>query len=584
MGTDKRNGSKNASRSGGPMRPKGQPGQKPPRQEPPKRSGSSTAKRAKGAGLQKGRPKPSPNPKAKPKVKGKAKPKTKPPVRRKNKSVDLEAYRRKRALAKQRVASISGAIALAMIFLAVGAYLLRGAFTMVKKPQVATVVVELGSIDGPGELPGVIIRDETVYQSPAEGTLYFNFSDMDKLKPGAQVCAIQNDVAVQEISTELAGVETEILDLQSRRENYSGFSEDVKRTNKQIQDMVDAGVLHLMGGSFQGLYALKEDVNRSLDVRNNMMMTENRGSVKDMVAQKQSYEKLLGENVAVISANKGGVLSYTVDGQESVYTFENMHTLTETQTKVKADADRIERKKVVAAGDPIFKVVTTNEWYIAAYVPQNQSMAWQEGDSRLLYVAKDNAYMPVETMINTITPGEKTNFVLFKCSKYMMDFLNQRSVSFKLSESGEQGLKVPVITVADKTLLKIPNAFVYDNGKKMVIRKGPQVDETLEIKPKDADDMYTYVFLDDASVLKLGDVLVNNDDKTKTVALNEVENVKGLFVLNNGYADFKKVRITPETPKNNDYIILDPETNKQIRVNDRIVYDTKSVVDGQKLE
>lgn len=541
-------------------------------------AGKQRGKQTKSAGVKKRNPR-----KASPAAAKKAPASKKAPAG--GKAAQLSAYRKKRRLANRKVFSISGAFALVMVFIVVIVYIARGFLSVTEKTDVATIAVEYGSIDLPKVIPGIIIREETVYESNAKGTLSFNYDDLTKVKKGAQICTISDDDEVGRLSGELRDVEEEILALQSRREDISGFSQDVKRANRQIQELVDNNRRQLAGGNIAAVYSLKENVERNIAARNNMLLSESRGSVKEMVELKTGYERRLNDNIAQIGTQSSGVLCYTVDGQEKLLSFDRLELITPEQTRMQVDYGGIERKRTVEPGEPVFKVVTSNEWYIGAYVPSEFVFDWKVGQARTVFIEKDEAYHAMDMTVASLvgSEGEKEHYLLLRCVKNMTDFLGLRNVNIKLSDSGHEGLKIPMNTIVDKTLLCIPNEYVYETDKFMVIRKGAEVDETVPIAVKDADDEFTYVYQDPNGTVKLGDTLVKNDDRTQTHVLTQVENVRGVFILNNGYADFVKIEADGELPEKGGYVILNASLNKSIRVNDQIIYDARNIVDGQKL-
>jgi hypothetical protein len=510
-----------------------------------------------------------------------------------NKSLDLVAYRKKVRGSKNLDVSKMNIFVLSSIFFVVLAYIFAGLVSIAGKPKLQTVSVERGSVDVPTIFQGVIVRDEIVYKSPAAGTLRFDYSDLSKIKKGARVCVIQDDEAVTRISANIDAVKERMLARQEQRGDISNFSQDVKRVNGQIQAIVDGGRARLLR-DVSAVYALKENVERAIDTRNNMLFGDDQGSMSDMFEEKSLLEQQLEKNIASITAAEGGILSYVVDGLENVLTVDKTPSLTKAQTKMNVDYSELGRKRDVLADAPMFKIITSNEWYIALYAPGKDVEDWQEGDARSIYIAKNGSFetLDVTVAINEKKASSDDNYVLLKCAWNMADYIDARSVNIKLSNSGREGYKIPSACVVDRTLIAIPKQFISDDGKIKIRREDK--DEIIKISPVDfdGDELNAYIIADPGGSPRVGDVLAKPtteysaepavENVGEATTLTRVENIKGVFAARNGYADFIKINFDGALPA--DYVILDESQNSGLNLNDQIISDAKALKDGQKLD
>ncbi len=504
----------------------------------------------------------------------------------KSKTADLEEYKKKRRLKSKKYASITSVVVLVLVTIGVLVYIVRGAFGVLEDKSVATIAVEYGTIDLPTILNGIIVRDENVYESPATGSVYFNYGDLERVKKGVVICSVQNEEFVQELNTNLQNVSAEIFDMQKKREDISGFSQDVKRTNKQIQENIDNARRRFLSDNMEAIYLLKENVERNIAIRNNMLLSENRGSVQNLVENKNTFQQKLKDGVKNITTNETGILCYSVDGTEKLLSVENLESISPEQTRMTVDYAVIKRKTAVNETDPIFKIIESNTWYIALYAPKELVYDYKEKEQKTIYIENDGAFEPLSMTVYKIIENEKENFILFSTNNNMLDYIDMRGIKIKLTNSGFNGFKIPVAAIVDRTFLKIPVDYVNEEDS-TVIRKLMKNDtfqyETISLNIKSTDDDFVYIYQDLNKGIMLGDTLANPINKEKEIVLSSVENVKGVFVLNNGYADFEPIIITEDLPEKDGYVILNAELNKNIRLNDKIIYDTKTLVDGQKL-
>ncbi|MDR1066583.1 MAG: hypothetical protein LBL35_04000 [Clostridiales bacterium] len=468
---------------------------------------------------------------------------------------------------------------LTLVFFVVIGYVFAGLVSMAKKPNVRTVSVERGAADLPSVFHGVIIREEKVYESPSDGVARFDYAELSKVKKGARVCVIQDDETVERFSAEINAIKERMLETQEMRGEISGFSQDVKRVNRQIQEIVDSGRARLLR-DVSSVRELKDNVERAINMRNNMLFGDNRGSMAEMAEEKSLLEKQLEKNIAVIYAAEGGVLSYAVDGLESSLTPDSAKNLTAAQTKMTVDS-QLRRERETEAGASVFKIVTSNEWRIAFYAPEKDVADWKAGDERSVYAVKSGVFetLDVTVEVNEKRPSEIENYVLLKCSSGMADYLDSRSINLKLLSGGKEGFKIPMACVVDRTLIAIPKQYISEDGK-VTIRRADSV-EIVKISPVEfaGDELNAYIIADPCASPRIGDTLTR--EPQADIKLTRVENIKGVFVERNGYADFVKIDFNGSTSA--DYVALDEKANGVINLNDKIILDAKSLKDGQKI-
>jgi hypothetical protein len=470
------------------------------------------------------------------------------------------------------------------VFILVVAYMVQGLYAYANRQVIPTTSVQYGSVDAPVIYSGVLLRDERVYTSPATGTALFYYNDRERLKPSAVVCAIQESEAAAQLAQDIQDLDLRILSMQDRRQEISIFSEDVERINVQMAEAVVQHAGAYMSQDLPGLYALQDALGRSLALRNQMLLSEDRGSLRDMIDMKKNFQSELDKHLATVSIQTGGVLSCYTDGLEEQFTFAAAQSLTPEQTRMTAESASVGRGTDAQAGAPLFKIVESNQWRLAFYVPLGRLQDWQAGDTRTLYLQNSGAYAAVQMTVEALEPRGDQIFVLMHSTKGLLDFLTLRGVKLKTENSEQKGPKIPNGAIVERTVLKLPADFLQNEAKRLYVKRqgqGGAVEEVAvrKFSEKDEGDGSVYVFQNPAG-LRLGDVLVANG-AAFTVA--EAENVKGVYLVNNGYAVFRQVLLNDAIPESLGYAILPPALNKNIRAYDEIVSDARNIEDGQQI-
>ncbi|MDR2904266.1 MAG: hypothetical protein LBU77_07150 [Clostridiales bacterium] len=494
------------------------------------------------------------------------------------------AVRRKQKANQMRLIS-------AFIFVLFIVYLCFYINLTLSKERLSETKIIMGSVETPQAYTGIIIRDEKTYQSAADGVSVFNVADGDRVKKGALVCEIKDAATVAQLESDLSVIEENILDMQENRKDYSIYQSDIDDLNNQIKKTIDNEAYLCAAADAVQTYDLKEKIEQKLAMRNKMLLGENRGSLTSLVHDRENVETRLSQSIQGIAAEESGIVSYLVDGFEADLTPADLYTLTKEQTTGKpTPPDAALLDETVAANDPVFKIVQSNNWYIAAYLPLTATDSWTPGDYQTLYIQNDDGdFQPLEVKIDAITPtaNEQEVYTVFKCNTFMIDYLGSRSLTFKTVSAVKEGYKIPNAAIADKTMLKIPKQYVFttDSGKtngesQNVMKKTDTANVSVPISIASSDDAFVYV-LQDISLLKFGDIVVNNQNADDTYQISELKNVKGIYVTNTGVMVFKEIHTEGQSSANSAYTVIDPALNPAIKNQDNIISDVKTL-DGTK--
>ena len=465
------------------------------------------------------------------------------------------------------------------VFLLMIVYGVSYAIKYLQKSVPANDTVVYGSIDSTKVCTGVVVRDEVLYTSPAAGEAVFNVADTEKVKANTEVCAVQDTAAVASLQEDLDEINEQILEMQKTRESVSAVSDEVKQYNAQIKASADNYAFRLTSGDVSVIYAMKSDIQKLIDNRNQRLLSETTGSLSGLAQQRAQQQTRISESKNAVETKDAGVISCYSDGLESRYTFDVMGDLTEKDVNVSTSGSVL--GKVVKEGEPLFKVVRSNEWYIVSYIPNTLIENWTVGDTVKIYVRSDNDdTREIEMQVASLNTGEKTTLAVLRSTKYLVDFINVRGISFETSKV-MNGLKIPNNAIVEQTMLKVASDFVQNN--KLYKKTGDDTYAELDVVPAgtNAEEGVTYIPFD-INRINVGDTLVMSDDKSKTFTIKDVVTVKGVFVMNTGIAEFCRINLD-NASSNASYTVLDPAVNTNIKLYDRIVTDTRNIQKQQKL-
>lgn len=157
--------------------------------------------------------------------------------------------------------------------------------------------------------------------------------------------------------------------------------------------------------------------------------------------------------------------------------------------------------------------------------------------------------------LERLEPYAGSYLAVFQADRFINRFLDDRFVPLQITYDQHSGLKIPNSAIAAKQVLLIPKTAVdkdergdYFVRKKATDEKKQEIGVSVRIKVygEDAENHYYVLAVDDPQALTKNDVIFNLDtENTKeydSYTITKEEKILGVYVLNKGYADFKRIR------------------------------------------
>ncbi len=454
-------------------------------------------------------------------------------------------------------------------------YIIAQPINFFSKKAVSFDVLSYGTVDTPKSANAVIVRSEKVYTADKGGVISYDAADGEKVKKGTVVCSIKDKAVVEQMQSSLDSINEQIMKIQSERKDISVYSEDIKKYNTQIKNTIDENAMDYAYMKLGNIYELENTVSKQLDTRNQYLLTEDSSAISDLVSQKKEQESKLNENISNLVAEQSGIVSYYIDNMEGELTPENMADIPKSRMDDTIRAQSSFRSNV-KAGDPAFKLVDSNIWYIVSYIPNDYMDEWEKDDPVTVYV-KDNEGKKhkLDAVVYDIKDnGRGESYVILKLTRDMADFMNMRNVILETESTGT-GFKIPNNAIVEETLMKIPASYVDSDGNVLKVTENGTTKVAVSISgndPEDGNYCYTPVQM---GVINVGDT-IRIPDGEDTFVISDVLNTKGIYVVNTGIAEFRTINLT-NSVSNSTHTILDPGYNTNIYIYDRIMTDPSNV-------
>lgn len=483
---------------------------------------------------------------------------------------------------QQRRRSYAGRTLPIFVFAIIALYLIAQLGSMaINRTEINVETVAYGTIDTPISRQGLIVRDEYVVKSNRTGTPFYQYAAGDYVTKDAVVCEVKDTASTDVLEDKLESIDKDILESQKNRSDLSAFADDIAHIEQQMGDSVASFAGYSMKSNASYLYTMRSQLENYMSQRNEIWLSEDVASLSQLSEEKNAYEQQLSENMSSITATESGILAMSYDGLEETLQPDKISEITVGSASGNEQMTTISKVRTVAEGDPLFRIVKSNQWFIVTNFNPQDVADWEEKDVYTLNLTGENGAVSLKGVVYSLRPGETETTVVFSCFTHMDAFINQRTVSFSLESQNIQGLKIPNDAIVEKSLLKIPlDCLTESNGSTGVLLSNGSNAKFVPVTVTSSDDTYAYLSQSDAG-LSLGDVLVQGTgENAGTYQIQEVQAMPGVYVANSSMAKFVPITILDQ---NQEYAIVKSNSSYGLQAYDTIVSDAKNITDGQSI-
>ncbi len=453
-----------------------------------------------------------------------------------------------------------------VIFFVIFLYLLLNIYNYVTQKHVSYVEVEEGSISLPTSYRAMALRTEQIVYAQDQGKINYYLKDQTKASCGTLVCSIDEngDVAskITETAKESTGLDAESYAVLLKKiENFSEvYSDDAFYESSIFAEDLEAELMETAN-----LAALNSMSDYAKNAENSHTFHRNYSPVPGIVSYYiDGYESLSAEN-------------FTADYfDESGYTKENLKL-----------------NDSVSEGDPIYKLVTSEEWYLVFEV--QDSIAEFLKDESVIQIRFKEDNTTSWTYMDIVKRSDR-NFIVLRLNTSMIRFAQDRFLDIELLISNADGYKISNSSIVMKKFFAVPkNYFMYGGDQNSTLGvtylfKDEEGNVERQFVPtaiygKNCSDEEENE-MDDSEVLyyinengfKVFGLIADPKDASQTFTLLDTVTIPGVYNVNRGYAVFRKINITY---RNEEYAIIEKGTKLGVSLYDHIVLDSSSVEEGE---
>ena len=328
-----------------------------------------------------------------------------------------------------------------------------------------TFMVTNGKISQEESDIGYIIREETV----VKGQNYKN--GMVKIKNEGEKVAKGDSVfryyssGEEELKNKIAELDVEIQSLMQNEK--SSFPSDVKLLESQIEKELDSiyGV-----NNAQKIQEYKKNINSYITKKAKISIPSN-SRLKELLSQREEYENRLTSDSENVNAPESGIVSYRVDGLESVLTTENF---TKFNKSFLQDL-KLKTGQTVASNEEVGKIINNYQCYIVFNSNTNEAKNSKVGDT--IKIRVQNSDTLKASVENIIDEDDESKTITVKITNDVEKLIAYRKISFDIIWWDAEGFRIPNEAIKEENGLSyvVRNRNGYYN--KMLVKILKQNDE-----------------------------------------------------------------------------------------------------------
>ncbi len=333
-----------------------------------------------------------------------------------------------------------------------------------------SAITQKGTISFSHDTSGIVIREETCYQSQNYGKANFLVDEGQEVIAGTAVADVYTWDYSDSAEENLLMLQNSILDYQQNNILKDVENKGLDSLNLKIEEK-SAQINSVVSGEASGdLLQLEKELQDLLDQRT-QFLRENVStdpSLEDLYSRESDMIARIEDWEETVAAEAPGIVSYYFDGNEQLLTQENMKELTVANIEeIMSGRYSSEVFNSDDAAKPLYRLVDANKWYITiiedSIVPEfentNTFTAVFNDSSEDIYSA---TVIPFDETVPYKKDGSKYIYYL-EFTGDVSSLLMARNVNFTLS-ADYVGLQIPANAVTHD---EIGDFVEVKNGEKI---------------------------------------------------------------------------------------------------------------------
>ncbi|NLT12164.1 MAG: hypothetical protein GXY06_07115 [Clostridiaceae bacterium] len=320
------------------------------------------------------------------------------------------------------------------------------------KPRFA--FVSTGSVEHSVGTTALVVREESVFYSQNSGTLVALVTEgsrVAKLQQLAMVIPEGMDITISNLNN----IQQQIVEIE-RELVAKGHAEKAKLIYNEM-DSAMLPVINLlrndsMNGRLADIHSYTSTIQVIMDKRDQSLQNVDFNDEQLIALRntKTQYERELSSGSTILSAVMPGVVSYKIDGLETVLTYQLLQNMlpSECSKYISESSGIITTDPEISSGDAVLRISQNETQYFACTVSDASVYEYPLDSIHKIRVPAESILIEDCKVVRS-TQYEDNVFVVFKTSNSIERLLDRRSIDIEIIKTSTEGLRVPVSALVD---------------------------------------------------------------------------------------------------------------------------------------
>ena len=439
------------------------------------------------------------------------------------------------------------------LLLLIVVYIVVLAWGYFAKEHISIYEVNTTDISDDAPLYGFVMRAEEIVNSEESAYIIYYLSEGSRIGKG--------DVAYTE---DTSGEVSKMLEqIRSKKDNSENIS--------KMREVIASFYSSFHNANYSEVTKLHYDAE-------NVLMDLNQGNLySDLKKAMASSGK--ADSFTKVTAKKSGIIAYSMDGYETTKEEDITKKLFDRYGSVARK--HMQKEGSVAAGSPVYKLVTSNDWSIVVKLDDSYYQELKYKTSVRVTITKDDISFNAQVKL---WDKDGTHFATLSTSRYMERYINDRFLQIEFNLKSASGLKIPNSSVLKKNYYLVPKKYAVngDDGigvtRKTADPNNKAGHEFVSLKSSLLVGDNYYV---GKNTLSDGDILITKFGDSEQYRVHETGELSGVYYVNQGYCQFRPIEVLY---KNKEYSIVSDHTVNGLSAYDHIVVDPTYLNDDDFIE
>ncbi|MDL2224755.1 hypothetical protein LJC20_00885 [Eubacteriales bacterium OttesenSCG-928-M02] len=353
-----------------------------------------------------------------------------------------------------------------------------------------------GTISYEAQYPVVIVRDEVVHNASNYGKATFTAIEGQSVSKGAEIANVYKWGYQEKLFTDMIEIQQKIQDYQLNEIWKNTVDKELNNLDAKITTKMGEIAAAIASNKPTDVVSLEQGLNELLAQKQSYLEKNVKAddTLNGLYAQKAQTQQSLDNWKEVVNAAEAGIVSFNLDGWESILNPARMDEITKKEldsaksgiTTVKSNGDTTTR--------PLYRLVNTYAWYVIIQVDAKKPVDVLKKDEKFLMTFEGYLDRPHEgTVFGSRKPEDGGIFYVIQITEEIGPLISVRNAVANLKKD-YAGIKVSKNAI-----------HTVDNVPGVKVLKGAKTTEFIPVEIIIQDDKNAIVApKDEAGVLTPG--------------------------------------------------------------------------------